>query len=221
MQALVISLILVLTCAARAATPFISVGLSPTLIMPVERFNESLQVEDWSFTPLFGYIPEVEAGIAKGSAEYFARFHGGGSFQHIEANSGYEVQQWGKSRLDIGVRRNYTLNTVRSSSLLGAGISVGKSHYKLYDTFTVYSQNGTSCEIVTTDRNASSGVTPGLFGEMGFRFKALGRMLFSPSYRMNLYYATLPKQPIAGEQTYTVIESLLSLSLRWDFERHR
>lgn len=230
---------------AKAATPFVSVAVQPTLTFV--GYNWALSHEGGSNLGnyFYTYGGAVTTGLKRGQREFYVEytwknsreeFYRSSSTTEIE-DSLYTTTSRGyrnrikDQRLKLGVRfivSESRLKNVRS--FVGVGISAGTTKWSDLTSTSVYSRIITDTSYVELDhrdskseRSRYSNYSFGGFFEIGSQFKLLDDLSLVWHGQFHAIVAQYygERKGLIYENGYAeyYVEPLTSLALRWDFDK--
>ncbi len=224
---------------ASAITPFVSVGLQPTLSVATNEHHnlDGFNVE----TEFFSYAGKATAGISQYRFEWFARYVWSNSYTTSEFYPSYEYtpayetyyRHYENNRLS---ERKYMLgghwvmaqdHNKRVRSYVGAGpmavVSQWKTRLKTtartlyYEDFTWVSE-----EVANYEYSLDSEYDYGGFVEVGTVFKVYRMLFVEIEAQTELHHSTVTDWDMEdspeNEGSYLVVEPSFGLGLRWELE---
>ncbi len=222
---------------ALAVTPFVSVGLQPTLSIATNEHHdlEGFNVE----TEFFSYAGNATAGIRTSRFEWFTRYVWSNSYttsefypsyrymptyetytRHYESNRLNERKCMLGSRWVMAQDHN---NRVRS--YIGGGVMVGVSEWKVRlktKARTFYYEDYTTGDEITSNYAYSldSGYDYGGFVELGAVFKVYHMLFVEFQTQGEMHHSSIGDWDMENspenEGSYLVVEPSFSLGFRWE-----
>ncbi len=228
---------------AKAATPFVSVAVQPTLTLEGDQWALSHQGGSLLYRFFYTYGGALATGLRAGPREFYleytwknsgAEYSGGYSSSTIEDSleTDYYTRYWNRfkdQRMKLGFRHMIAANSKKTiSSTIGCGVSAGTS--KQCETQTNYTSQyvRTDTSLVRVGSESTERVRDnyslhslGWFIEMGSRFTVYRNFSVLVSGQVHSIVAEYPFGFWFGPETMWqyYIEPTFSVALRWDLRR--
>lgn len=233
----IILLLALMPICASAMTPFVSVGMAPTVSIAT---NEHHNLEGFNVETLFfSNAGNATAGVRTSRFEWFARYVWSNSYATSEYTTSYEFAPTYDTTF-----RNYEINRLKQRKLLlgghwvmvqdhnnrvrsyvGGGLMAGISEWKVRlktKARTFYYEDYSSGDEVVSDYayTLESGYDYGGFVELGAVFKVYQMLFVELQTQGELHHSSITDWDMEWSQenegSYLIVEPSLSLGLRWE-----